>query len=82
MKLADFDVRYVSAKGDDIEQAIEKKTDLIADHAGPDKSSRTRQKEDHSSSREGGRKGSAHRSAGSRSRAAKKAARTRKRRAA
>jgi diacylglycerol kinase (ATP) len=29
MKLADFDVRYVSVKQDDIEQALEKKTDLI-----------------------------------------------------
>jgi diacylglycerol kinase (ATP) len=29
MKLADFDVRYVSTKQDDIEQALEKKTDLF-----------------------------------------------------
>jgi diacylglycerol kinase (ATP) len=29
MKLADFDVRYVSVKQDDIEQALDKKTDLI-----------------------------------------------------
>jgi diacylglycerol kinase (ATP) len=29
MKLADFDVRYVLVKQDDIEQALEKKTDLI-----------------------------------------------------
>jgi diacylglycerol kinase family enzyme len=29
MKLADFDVRYVSVKSDDIEHAFEKKTDLI-----------------------------------------------------
>jgi diacylglycerol kinase (ATP) len=29
MKLADFDVRYVSVKQDDIEQALKKKTDLI-----------------------------------------------------
>ena len=29
MKLADFDVRYVSVKQDDVEKALEKKTDLI-----------------------------------------------------
>jgi diacylglycerol kinase (ATP) len=29
MKLADFDVRYVSVKQDDVEQALDKKTDLI-----------------------------------------------------
>src|SRR5215813_4090218 len=29
MKLADFEVRYVSIKNDDVEQALEKKTDLI-----------------------------------------------------
>ncbi|HET9688289.1 MAG TPA: diacylglycerol kinase family protein, partial [Pseudolabrys sp.] len=29
MKLADFDVRYVSVKQDDIEEALKKKTDLI-----------------------------------------------------
>jgi hypothetical protein len=51
-------------------------------HGGKKSGSGRGKKEDHSSSRKGGRIGSAHRSHASRSRAAKKAARTRKRRAA